>query len=524
MKTIKEKIQISDANVIGISLYTFDTFSLELCKYIKENSNVPVVIGGAGTSHLHVEAINILRNSNYGDYLVLGPGEIAFPKLIKSIVNEHQQINISNVVPLRSNCNRITSIINREPIRDLNSLALPDFSLSQLNNYGTPFIVLPLQTARGCVWRKCKFCSHHSGYLGEHHGWSINWIIQAIYLYINKYNCRHIVLHDDELSARRAEKIADAILNENISNLHIYSYARLDKPFTKPSRIAKLKKAGFDAFSWGVESGSQKLLNKMNKGTNISTIKSILKTTSSCNVSNTCWFLLGYPTESAEDQEHTLKFIKDNFHLIDLMLVSKFSLQKDSPIAKDRSIVEVNDVQNSDPFSNTVTYRVIDSESIENDVDKFFKQIEITTTSLSMDSSHTTFQFHPINSNRSRLIPFLLKSLSATCLLPKIYQNGQVYFPVIFGKLLKFEDKSYLHANVLLHRRTSYELNKKERLCLSRFEEIVIAYFDGEHSLENITSKLVNQLPNNKHQEIKELLYNFLLKLSSKKILLILRK
>ena len=58
-------------------------------------------------------------------------------------------------------------------INNLDKLPYPDYSQFDLDLYLTPKRILPLQTARGCSWRKCAFCSHHAIDLGNYKTFSI---------------------------------------------------------------------------------------------------------------------------------------------------------------------------------------------------------------------------------------------------------------------------------------------------------------------------------------------------------------
>ena len=101
--------------------------------------------------------------------------------------------------------------------------------------------------------------------------------------------------------------------------------SRLDDGFDK-TLLKKLYKAGLRICGWGLESASQKLLEKMNKGININSALKILKTAHSIGIQNFVYMIKGFPGETDYDFELSYNFIKKNIKLMRNLRVAYFNL------------------------------------------------------------------------------------------------------------------------------------------------------------------------------------------------------
>ena len=72
----------------------------------------------------------------------------------------------------------------------------------------------------------------------------------------------------------------------------------------------KLKEAGCDMLSWGIESGSQKMLNLMNKQTTIEENENVIRWAKEVGITARAFFIIGFPGETKETIEKTKRFIE----------------------------------------------------------------------------------------------------------------------------------------------------------------------------------------------------------------------
>ena len=78
----------------------------------------------------------------------------------------------------------------------------------------------------------------------------------------------------------------------------------------------RMRRAGCTSVAYGIESGSQKVLDDMRKNIDINEVKRIIKDTWKAGIQANCFFLIGYPTETEEDFQMSLDFIRENSEFI----------------------------------------------------------------------------------------------------------------------------------------------------------------------------------------------------------------
>ena len=325
----KEIINKNPSDIICLSLYEYNRYNRLLLKFIREFTKAKIVLGGAFTGHLNKIEISSIISEGYVDFLIIGAGEFALPKLLDYILNKEELPKnvIASSDPLKLCC------IEEKVINNLQDLPLPDFSQSKLDKYPSPLPILPLQTARGCTWRKCTFCAHHSGYFGEYHTFPLEKIVNLIAELSRVYGCNHFVLHDDEIPVLRLKKLGELLNNRGV-NVNISAYVRADKYFLQHNILETLFKYGIKGLSWGIESGSQRVLNSIKKGIDVEQVKLILKRSYESGIVNTCWMMFNLPDETIDDFTQSLQLMTDLSKYVDLWLISPFRMQADSPMYK----------------------------------------------------------------------------------------------------------------------------------------------------------------------------------------------
>ena len=84
------------------------------------------------------------------------------------------------------------------------------------------------------------------------------------------------------------------------------------------------------AICWGVESGSQRILDLMEKGTKVEDISEVLRQSHAAGIKNTTYIMFGFPTETKGEFMETLNFLKSNSESLFIVSTTVFGLQKGS--------------------------------------------------------------------------------------------------------------------------------------------------------------------------------------------------
>ncbi len=197
---------------------------------------------------------------------------------------------------------------------------LTDFKVHKLKDYFTPEPVIPIKTSNSCYYKQCVFCTHHNN--AKYIEYSLDLIKKNIILSKQKY----FFIIDDMVHVNRLLEFADTVKNLKIKWA---CQLRPTKEYTVEV-LKKLKQAGLEMVIWGVESGNQRILNLMKKGTNVLDVKKVLKQSSDAGIKNVTYIMFGFPTETKEEFLDTINFLKENTDNIDLVSTSIFGLQKES--------------------------------------------------------------------------------------------------------------------------------------------------------------------------------------------------
>lgn len=279
-------------DIVGITFTTpLYNQAIKLFSYIKGfNKDIWTLAGGPHPTTL---PDSVISNPNI-DTVLVGEGEIAINKFLKK--------------PTKG-------VLKREPfIQNLDSIEFPARELLENRKYlwGVPKKgIMPMtsfMTSRGCPFM-CTFCSQHIMFGRKMRYRSINNVVEEIKLIKNKFKINHLSMLDDTLGLdkERTYKLCNEIVNENL-NITFEGYTRVN--VITEELLKKLKKAGLNRLSFGVESGDQEILNNIKKGTNLEQIRKAYKIAERVGIETRMSIIFGLPGETENTIKKTIKFMK----------------------------------------------------------------------------------------------------------------------------------------------------------------------------------------------------------------------
>ena len=187
-----------------------------------------------------------------------------------------------------------------------------DFSKFDLKKY--EFNYLPLVTSRGCM-RRCLFCNN----LKIQKLFSIrdpkDVFKEMKYLY-EKYKLKTFTLYDLLINADldKLEELCDLIID---SELEIYWDGQMIIKDMSQELFYKLKKSGFTHARFGFETASAKVLSLMNKPHDAELAKDLFIKAKKADLNVMINILVGLPGEGRTEFNESVRFIKENYRLID---------------------------------------------------------------------------------------------------------------------------------------------------------------------------------------------------------------
>ncbi|MFA6332542.1 MAG: radical SAM protein [Methanoregula sp.] len=283
-------------------------------QYIKKiRDAVPecfIFIGGPHVTFLPTETLAECREL---DAVVIGEGEETVVDLVKSFstTDPHWPDTIRGIAYRRKDGDRERIMVTpaRPLIQNLDAIAFPARHLVPFNEYkllnrnaAIGFMI----TSRGCTFA-CNYCSSSYMMGGKFRARSPKNVVDEVEELAVAYHVDTIEFLDDNfmLDRPRALNIAREIRSRG-----------LDVSFVASSRVnevnhdvlSELKQAGLSTIYYGVESGSPRTLELMNKRITLSMAEDAVRTAKDCGISVLTSFILGYPGETYEDMNATIRF------------------------------------------------------------------------------------------------------------------------------------------------------------------------------------------------------------------------
>lgn len=219
-------------------------------------------------------------------------------------------------------------------VSNLDGLPPPSFDDLDLGLYLSPSPVLPVYASRACYWGRCAFCDHGYGYDKEYRVRSPDKVVEDLWYLMDRYNTKYFSFADEAIPPKYFERLSNCIIESGI-NVRWLAHARAEKGFTE-HLCRKMYRSGCRMLLFGIESGSQKILDLMDKGSHVNKTRKILKACRDAGIWNHVFLFFGFPGEREEDAEKTLQFVGENKSVINSVGCTTFLLGKYSRVCRER--------------------------------------------------------------------------------------------------------------------------------------------------------------------------------------------
>lgn len=247
------------------------------------------------------------------DYVIRGEGEETLRELILGLESESDISNVAGIVFRREGQTQINTL--RPVMKDLDALPLPAWDLIDFGPYREHWLrhhgyfSLNLATTRGCPY-KCNWCAKPI-YGNRYNVRSPKSVAQEMMWLHKLAQPDHFWMADDIFGLKPGwlRDFAEVLkANHCIIPYKIQSRADL---LLEEETISILAASGCKTVWIGAESGSQKILDAMDKGTTIAQIREATQRLRSRQIEVGYFLQFGYPGETREDIETTLQLVLD---------------------------------------------------------------------------------------------------------------------------------------------------------------------------------------------------------------------
>lgn len=315
-------------DILLLSAYLNHYSSVVEIAKIAQEMRIPVLLGGPMMNL--PETADVWRRIPGITAVIGAESDVSIGQLVETAISEGDLLSFPGVVLSDGRRSGIAA-----PLRRLDQIPIPDFTDFPWDRY--PVRVIPIMTGRGCQWDKCMFCSDVITTSGRTFRTRP---IEAVLLEIEELSRRHqttnFIFIDIKLNSYpdMLRGIANNIQRlvrgaEWIGTVHVDQ--RKDNGLSRQD-LSDAVRGGMRRVSFGLESGSQRMLDLMQKGCLVERNSEFIRHAHEAGLSIRCTMFRGFPGETADDMHATVKFLEAHKSYIDRVRFVDFKLSEGTPI------------------------------------------------------------------------------------------------------------------------------------------------------------------------------------------------
>ncbi len=292
---------------------------------------IPVLLGGPYFAQ--PEVISDWISIRGLTALAAGEVESRLPEIVRSILAGDDPTRWEGIVVPDAETGFRGSIAR--PSRALDSIPFPDFGDFPWSRY--PERIIPVLTGRGCAWGACSFCSDVTGTAGRtFRSRDADRVLDEIRAQYETFGAKLFVFTDMKLNGDLAmwrsllERFQDAAPGGRwIASVHVNA---VGESGLGAAELRQAAKAGCVRLTTGLESGSQRMLDAMKKGTRVEAVSAYLHDAKSAGISTRATMIVGHPGEAVEDVRASERFVASHRGVIERIKLCSFSRTIGTPI------------------------------------------------------------------------------------------------------------------------------------------------------------------------------------------------
>lgn len=300
---VLDRLKAWKPDMIGFMMTTYMfRETLEWVSFLKKHLRVPVIIGGYNLRVYPQESLSV----DGPDFGCLNSAYHTLPRLLEELAGQRRFEDVPGLIYKENGLVRMTPPGTEPHFNDYPNPArhlLPNDLYAEFTTVRKNFTVMV--TSKGCP-NGCLFCeAGHTAYNPR----SPETVMNEVRECYARYNIREIDFFDYDfcVDRRRVEAICDGLIR---SNLDVTWACRTRVDYVDEALLRKMKAAGCSRIYFGIESGVQEILDRLNKGIRLQQIRDAIETTRSLGIMALGFFLVGSPGETRETFRQTVRFAK----------------------------------------------------------------------------------------------------------------------------------------------------------------------------------------------------------------------
>ena len=329
-RNIIPEIERERPDIVGISIPTMGQMlaAMTLAYLIKQSDlDCHVTVGGPHISMLREQIPQTPALFDLIDSAIVFGGETPLLRLVEALDSHGDLALVPNLIYKADDKVHVNLA---QPHPDPSPAILPDFDGLPLDRYLVPDLVLPLITAHGCYHGKCAFCNVGYGTGKGFHLLPADQILEQITTLLKKYGVRHIFFADEAIPPRTLRALSSRLIEQG-SPVNWCGCARLERALSD-ELLQSMARGGCRMLLFGLETASERMIQRMVKGTQRETMSRVLKEGAQAGIWNHTFFFFGFPGETMEDAQETVNFIYAHQDSIHSASPGEFVLERYSPV------------------------------------------------------------------------------------------------------------------------------------------------------------------------------------------------
>lgn len=302
--------QVNEADIVGLTAMTPTINSaIAIAKQLKKaHPNLSIVLGGAHATLLPEETMAAVPEI---DIIVRGEAEQTIIDLLPALGNRDSLGNIPGIT--YRNDDEIVNNPSVSQYTNLDSLPFLAYHLLPWKTYkphpphGRALPFAAIITSRGCPYR-CSYCSKPV-FGSKFRGQSPERVVDEVAYLQKQFGIKEFAFYDDvfTLDKKRAYAIADEIIKRDLK-IHWTCETRVN--LVDRDLLHHIKQAGCYSIAYGIESGSEEILNTLDKDISLKQIEEAARISREVGLQTIGYFMIGSPGESPETIKQTIQFAK----------------------------------------------------------------------------------------------------------------------------------------------------------------------------------------------------------------------
>jgi anaerobic magnesium-protoporphyrin IX monomethyl ester cyclase len=309
-------LEVLDPKMVGFQIFSADFASARESMGVAKAA-VPKAVMIAGGPHVSATGTRALDEMPVLDYAFVGEAEMGLPMLVDRVV-AGKKIDFHDMPGLMWRNEKGSHSSPRTYIKDLDGLGFPAWDLMPPDSYPDApqgafyqqFPIAPIATSRGCPY-SCAFCGSPVNMGKQLRFRSLPHVFAEMELLRSTYRVKEFHFIDDmfNMSKKRVMDFCHMLEQKRWGISYSFPNGLRLNTLDREMLIA-MKKTGAYAFTVGIESGSQRVLDLMNKHLTVDLIKEKVNLIDDVGLEPSGFFLLGFPGETKEEMRMTLDLAK----------------------------------------------------------------------------------------------------------------------------------------------------------------------------------------------------------------------